>query len=287
MKFQEQEEQQENLDNSKEFLDIVKKIPIIGGIINFSNKTLVIVELEILKLKHDPTELITRVIQPVMWLLIFGEVLANVRAIPTGHMSYIAFMAPGVLAQSVLFVAIFYGISVIWERDLGIIYKFLASPIPRGALVLGKAIAAGVRGFSQALIVYILAVLLKVPLNLNILSLLYVLVFIMLGAIIFSTFSLIVACIVKVRERFMGIGQLLTMPLFFASNAIYPISIMPRWLQVFSHINPLTYEIDAIRHLMVLNAPSVYGLGKDFIILLVTSIVIVWIGSKIYPNIGI
>jgi ABC-2 type transport system permease protein len=274
-KFQKQDKQQEDLDNWKKW-----------PIINFITKTLVITELEIRKLKHDPTELISRVIQPIMWLLIFGEVLAHARAIPTGHMSYLAFMAPGVLAQSVLFVSIFYGIAVIWERDLGIVYKFLSSPAPRTSLVLGKAISAGIRGFSQAIIVYILALLLKIPLNLNIWALLGVLIFILLGAIIFSTFSLIIACIVKVRERFMGIGQLLTMPLFFASNAIYPIAIMPRWLQIFSHVNPLTYEIDAIRHLMVLNAPSVYGLGKDFGVLLLASIIIVWIGSKIYPNIA-
>ena len=285
-KSQKQDKQQEDLDNSKDFMGIIKSIPIIWPVVNFFNKTFVITELEIRKLRHDPTELISRVIQPIMWLLIFGEVLAHARAIPTGHMSYMAFMAPGVLAQSVLFVAIFYGIAVIWERDLGIVYKFLSSPAPRSALVLGKAISAGIRGFSQAIIVYIVALLLRIPLDLNILPLLGVLVFIMLGAIIFSTFSLIIACIVKVRERFMGIGQLMTMPLFFASNAIYPIALMPRWLQIFSHINPLTYEIDAIRHLMVLNAPSVYGIGKDFGILLGASIVIVWIGSKIYPNIA-
>ncbi len=81
-------------------------------------KTLVIAELEIRKLRHDYTEVITRGIQPVLWLLLFGQVFSRARAIPTGGVPYLDFMAPGILAQSVLFVAIFYGISIIWERDL-------------------------------------------------------------------------------------------------------------------------------------------------------------------------
>ena len=83
-------------------------------------------------------ELIARAIQPALWLLLFGAVFTKVRAISTGDLPYLDFMAPGILAQSVLFVAIFYGIGIIWERDLGIVHKFLVSPTPRGALVLGK-----------------------------------------------------------------------------------------------------------------------------------------------------
>src|SRR5436190_29096 len=131
----------------------------------FAYKTYVIAEFEIRKLKHDPTELVTRAVQPALWLLIFGEVFTRVRAIPTGGVPYLDFMAPGILAQSVLFVAIFYGIAVIWERDLGTVHKLLVSPTPRGALVLGKAVAAGVRSFSQIVIVYTLALLPGVQVN--------------------------------------------------------------------------------------------------------------------------
>jgi len=95
---------------------------------------------------HDPTELLTRAVQPALWLLVFGQVFTRIHAIPTGNVPYIDFMAPGILSQSVLFIAIFYGISVIWERDLGILHKFLVSPTPRSALVLGKAISRGPAG---------------------------------------------------------------------------------------------------------------------------------------------
>lgn len=263
-----------------------EKVGVISWIKNFINKTLVITELEVRKLRHDPTELFTRAAQPALWMLVFGEVFTRVRAIPTGNLSYLDFMAPGILAQSVLFVAIFYGIGIIWERDLGIVHKFLASPTPRAALVLGKALSAGVRALSQAVIIYLLALLLHVKLSWEPLSLLGIALAVILGAALFSTFSLIVACIVKTRERFMGIGQVLTMPLFFASNAIYPISIMPDWLKVIAHINPLTYEVDALRAMMLVGGTSVYGISTDFAALIVSIIVLVAIGAKLYPTVA-
>jgi ABC-2 type transport system permease protein len=254
-------------------------------ITGFVDKTLVIAELEARKLRHDPTELITRAVQPALWLLVFGQVFTRMRAIPTGNMPYIDFMAPGILAQSVLFIAIFYGIAIIWERDLGIVHKFLASPTPRPALVLGKALSAGVRSLSQAVIIYLLAILLGVKLNWNLLSLIGVLAIVLLGAAFFSTLSLIIACLVKTRERFMGIGQVLTMPLFFASNAIYPISIMPGWLQVISRINPLTYEVDALRAMMLVGGTSVYGVGLDLAIVLGATTLLVILAGRLYPSV--
>ena len=108
-----------------------------GRMASFISKTLTIAELEARKLRHDPWDLFTRVIQPVLWLVVFGQVLAQVKAIPTGDMPYLDFMTPGILAQSVLFISIFYGISIVWERDLGIVQKFLVSPTPRTAIVAG------------------------------------------------------------------------------------------------------------------------------------------------------
>jgi ABC-2 type transport system permease protein len=261
-------------------------IPWVQELFRFVDKTLVIAELEVRKLSHDATELVTRAVQPALWLLVFGQVFTRIRAIPTGNVPYIDYMAPGILAQSVLFVSIFYGIAIIWERDLGIVHKFLASPTPRAALVVGKALSAGVRSFVQAVIVYLLALLLGVKMNWNPLALLGVLLVVVLGSCIFSTFSLIIACIVRTRERFMGIGQVMTMPLFFASNAIYPITLMPGWLQVLSRVNPLTYEVDALRSMMLAGGTSAFGLGLDFIILAITTIVLVWIGTLLYPRVA-
>jgi ABC-2 type transport system permease protein len=241
---------------------------------------------EVQKLRHDPFELVTRAIQPVLWLMLFGEVMAQIRGLPSGNLRYLDFLAAGVLAQSVLFVAIFYGIAAIWERDLGILHRYLVSPAPRSALVLGKAVSAGARGLTQAIVVYGLAYLLRVSVSLNLLHLAGMVLLILLGAGVFSTFSLIVACLVKTRERFMGIGQVVTMPIFFASNAIYPVDIMPSWLRAIARANPLTYEVDALRALMIRGGASVFGLATDFAVLLVVFAVLVAIAARLYGRMG-
>ncbi len=251
----------------------------------FFEKTAAITEIEIRKLSHDPIELITRAVQPTLWLVVFGQVFSQIRAIPTGDLRYLDFMTPGILAQSVLFVAIFYGIAVIWERDLGIVHKFLVSPTPRVALVLGKALSAGVRGLSQAVIIFVLALVMGVNVRWNLFAMLGVLLAVILGAAFFSTFSLILASFLKTRERFMGIGQVLTMPLFFASNAIYPTAIMPPWLQAIAHINPLSYQVDAMRGLMLVNGVSAFGIGTDFAVLFLATAVVVGIGARVYPRV--
>ena len=247
---------------------------------------LTLAEMELRKLRHDPTELLTRAVQPALWLLVFGEVFTRIHAIPTGDLRYLDFLAPGVLAQSVLFIAIFYGIAVIWERDLGLVHKLLVSPASRAALVLGKALSAGVRALSQAVIVYLLAWLLGVKMNWHPLALAGVALTVLLGAAVFSTFSLIIACIVKTRERFMGIGQIMTMPLFFASNAMYPIAIMPDWLKAVARVNPLTYEVDAMRALMIHGGASAHGIGADFAVLLLALTVLTMISARLYPNLA-
>jgi ABC-2 type transport system permease protein len=107
---------------------------------------------------------------------------------------------------------------------------------------------------------------------------------IIVGSALFSTFSLLIACIVKTRDRFMGIGQVLTMPIFFASNAIYPIELMPGWLRAISSANPLTYEVDALRALMLTDSTSAYGLSTDFAILAAFTGVFVIIAARMYPR---
>ncbi|HVW04380.1 MAG TPA: ABC transporter permease [Vicinamibacterales bacterium] len=256
-----------------------------GAIAGFVYKSYVIAELEVRRLRHDPTELLTRAAQPALWLLIFGEVFTRVRAIPTGGVPYLDFMAPGILAQSVLFVAIFSGLALIWERDLGVVHKLFVSPTPRAALVVGKAIAAGVRSFSQVLIIYTIAVLLGVQMRWTPLALVGVVATVLIGAAGFATLSLIIASLVRTRERFMGIGQLITMPLFFASNAIYPLAIMPPWLHVVARVNPLSYEVDALRALMIPSGTSTFGLATDFAVLIVSTIVLVAIAAETYPRV--
>ncbi|MGZ3771028.1 MAG: ABC transporter permease [Bdellovibrio sp.] len=256
----------------------------IASVKKFLKESLAVFQVEFIKLFREPTELFSRAVQPILWIVIFGQVFSRSRGIPTGEINYLSFMAPGILAQSVLFSAIFYGIAVIWERDLGVVHKMLVSPAYRSSLVFGKALSAGLRGLIQAAIIYAVSFFMDIRLNIQPALILGVLCTVVLGSSIFSTFSLIIACIVKTRERFMGIGQVLTMPLFFASNAIYPIEMMPGWLKIVSRLNPLTYLVDTLRDLMIVGGQSTFGLGLDFLILWSMLFIFVIIASVIYPR---
>jgi len=229
---------------------------------------LCIVELQ--KLSHDRSELLTRAVQPALWLVIFGVTFTKLHAIPTGGVPYLDFLAPGVLAQSALFVSIFYGIQIIWERDAGVLAKLMVTPTPRAALVTGKAFAAGVRGLAQAVVVYVIAEILGVHFTINPLKLLGVVVVVLLGAAFFCCLSVTIAGLVLSRDRMMGIGQAIMMPLFFASNALYPVSLMPGWLQVINHVNPLSYQVEALRGLLI-GTPA--RLPLDFAVLIIATAV--------------
>jgi ABC-2 type transport system permease protein len=243
-----------------------------------------IVGLEARKLAHDPTELFFRAVQPALWLVIFGGVFSTIHVIPTGPYTYLQFLTPGILAQSVLFIAIFYGIASIRERELGIITKFLVSPTPRTILVGARGLSASIRGLSQALIVVLLATGLGVVLNLSPLALIGVVIVIILGSALFSTLSMIIASLVKTQERFLGIGQLLTMPLFFASNAIYPITLMPGWLRPIALANPLTYLVDALRILMLPGEVGLFPLWVDVSVLFGVTAAFILIEARLYPR---
>jgi ABC-2 type transport system permease protein len=208
-----------------------------------------IVELQ--KLQHDRTELVTRMVQPALWLLIFGTTFSRLHVINTGSVSYLAFLAPGIIAQSALFISIFYGIQIIWDRDAGILAKLMVTPAPASALITGKSFAAGVRSVAQVIGVLALAYLMGVGLTINPLRILGAMAVVMLGAAFFACLSMTLAGLVRSRDRLMGIGQAITMPLFFASNALYPVNVMPAWLHVLSRVNPLSYEVDALRALLI------------------------------------
>jgi ABC-2 type transport system permease protein len=249
--------------------------------------TAAITDAELRKVRHDPYELVQRAVQPVLWLVIFGSVMATMRAIATGEVPYLDFLAPGILAQSALFSAIFYGITVVWERDLGIVQRYLVSPASRTSLVAGKALSAGLRALTQAGIVYIAAVLIGVHVLFDPLRIAGVGLAVILGSAAFAMFSLSIASLIKNRDRVMGFGQLMTMPLFFASSAIYPIALMPSWLQALAVVNPLTYMVGATRALMISPVIDITQLATDFGVLTIWTVVLLLIAARLYPRVAI
>ncbi|MEM3419669.1 MAG: ABC transporter permease [Nitrososphaeria archaeon] len=212
---------------------------------------LVMIELELRRLRHDRTEIYFRAVQPILWIAIYGPVMSSVRAIPTGGVPYTDFITPGVMIQTTTFVSIFYGLMMVWERDSGILKKLLVTPASRYSMVIGRSMASGVRALFQALIILPIALIIGVRFipNPAYFVLAFTIIFFASGG--FAAISILVASFMKTRERFMGIGQAIIMPLFFASNALYPIQMMPPILREFSTFNPLSYVVDAVRGLLI------------------------------------
>jgi ABC-2 type transport system permease protein len=232
----------------------------------FPSRVVTFCLVELQRLSHDRTEAVTRAVQPVLWLVIFGETFSRLHAIPTAGVPYLDFLAPGIIAQSSMFVAILYGIQIIWERDAGVLTKLLVTPTPRAALIVGKGFAAGIRAMIQVVVVLVVSAIIGVALTLNPLRVIGACVIVLMGSAFFACLSMTIAGIVLKRDRLMGIGQMITMPLFFASNALYPIAVMPAWLKAISLVNPLTYEVDALRGLLI-GTPA--HLPLDFAVLAV------------------
>jgi ABC-2 type transport system permease protein len=159
----------------------------------------------------------------------------------------------------------------------------MVTPTPRAALVAAKAFASSTKAVIQAIVVLIMAALLGVGMTWNPLKLLGVFVIVVFGSGFFACLSMSIAGVVLTRDRLMGIGQAITMPLFFTSSALYPISVMPGWLQPISRINPLTYEVDRLRSLLIGTSTD---LPLDLGVLAAATVLGVVVASKLLPRLA-
>lgn len=238
---------------------------------------------ELRKMRHDPVDIFTRSAQPLLWLFIFGTALSRSRVLAPPGVEYRAYLAPGVMAQGALFVAIFFGLAVVWERDVGQLQRLLATPLPRTAIVLGKATGAGVRSLAQATMLLIVVAIAGIGLHWTVFGVIGALALLALATAAFACLSMLLAAGLRTRERFMGIGQLITMPLFFASSALYPLAIMPGWLHVLARVNPLTYEVLGMRRCLL-------GIGEggplwvDFAVVLGFLVAMAAAATRAYPR---
>jgi ABC-2 type transport system permease protein len=187
------------------------------------------------------------------------------------------------MAQAALFIAIFFGLAIIWERDLGQLQRLLATPLPRTAIVLGKAAGAAVRALAQALLLLAVVGAAGIGFRWRPGDVLGALALLALGTAAFACLSMLLAALLRTRERFMGLGQLIVMPLFFASSALYPISIMPAWLRAIARVNPLTYEVHGLRELLI--GYSAGGtLWLDFTVVAVFFLTFLLAAARAYPH---
>jgi daunorubicin resistance ABC transporter membrane protein len=206
---------------------------------------------ELIRFRSDRLRAITSLVQPFLFLFILGTGLSNLAGGSLPHSStfdFKTFIYPGVLAMSVLFTAIFSAGSIVWDREFGFLREILVAPVSRGAIVIGKCLGGATIATFQGVIFLCLAWFAHVPYNpVLLISLIGML---LLLSFTLTAFGVMMAARITQFQAFMALTQMLTMPLFFLSGALYPLTGLPTWLTVLTRIDPLTYVVGPMRHIV-------------------------------------
>ena len=202
---------------------------------------------ELIRFRRDRLRAITSLIQPLLFLLVLGTGLSSLasHSMPPG-VNFKTFIYPGVLAMSVMFTAIFSAASIVWDREFGFLREMLVAPVSRSAIVIGKILGGATIATFQGIIMLALAGLADVPYNPVLLLTLTGELFLL--AFTLTAFGVMMAARITQFQAFMALTQMLVMPLFFLSGALYPLHGLPGWLSVLTRLDPLTYVVYPMRH---------------------------------------
>jgi len=206
-------------------------------------------EREIIRYWRDKTRIVTTIIQPLMFLAIFGTGFRQSLSGGSLGIDFLKFMYPGIIAVNVMGVAFFSTISTVWDREFGFLKEILVAPVSRTSIVIGKALGATTIASTQALLLLILAPFIGVAIKLSVIPELFV--FMLLLAFTISGLGLLIASLMKSLESFGLLMQLLILPMFFLSGAFFPLTAVPIWMKFLSAINPLSYGVDALREMIL------------------------------------
>jgi len=203
---------------------------------------------ELLRWYKDRARLFAGLVQPLLWLFVLGTGLSRIVGAGTEGVSFRTFLFPGVLATSVMFTAVFSGVSVVWDREFGFLREMLVAPIRRGSIMVGKCLGGAIVATAQAVVLLALAGLADVPyspvLMLELLAMLF------LVSVAITSFGLLMAARIKSVQSLMPMIQTVITPMMFLSGALYPTSGLPTWLAIATKVNPLTYAVYPMRHVV-------------------------------------
>lgn len=251
------------------------------------NAIYVIVAREFKKFIRERSRLFSAIARPVLWLFIVGAGMSRLVS-PNVGVPYIQFIFPGILGMTILFSSIFSSISIIWDKEFGFMKEILVAPVSRLSIVVGKALSGMVVSTIQAVI--ILALFPFIGFKLSILQIAGV--FLLCASISFSisAFGVVLATFYDSYESFSVIMNFIVMPMFFLSGAMYPVKLLPEILKIFAKINPLTYGIDAMKHVIFPYETGPMSPDFSFIIdvaiIILTSMVFVLIAGNAFERKG-
>ncbi len=203
---------------------------------------------EMIRFVRSKGRLISGLAQPLLLLFVLGSGLSGLTRSATGGVDFRTFLFPGIVATSTLFTAIFAGISIVWDREFGFLREMLVAPVPRSSILVGKCLGGGTIATMQALILVALAGLVGVPYNPVMIIALLLLLF--LTALAMTAFGLMISVRIKKFQAVMPIVQLVLTPMMFLSGSLFPLAGLPVWLAVLTRINPLTYAVEPMRHVV-------------------------------------
>ena len=203
---------------------------------------------DMIRFAGDRAQVMTWLVQPLLFLFALGSGLQSLSAASTGGVDLKTFIFPGALCIAVLFTAMVSAASLVWDRELGFLDEMLIAPVSRTSILVGKCLGGTTIAASQGMIVLALAGLVDVPydpvLILGAFGLLVLLAFTV------TAFGVMVAVTIRRAQTFTWVMQLVVMPVFFLSGALFPVSGLPTWLGVLNRLDPLTYAVDPMRHLV-------------------------------------
>jgi ABC-2 type transport system permease protein len=216
-----------------------------GGLRHELRAASVVWQREMIRFSRDRARVVSSLVQPVLFLFVLGGGLSSIVQAGTGSVDFKTFLFPGVLATSVLFTAAFSGISMVWDREFGFLREMLVAPVSTAAILTGKCVGGATVATLQSLILLALAGTVGVPYDVVMLVELVGLLFLM--AFMITALGLLLASRIKTIQAAMPMVQLIITPLMFLSGALFPLSGLPRWLTVLTHVNPMTYAVEPMR----------------------------------------
>lgn len=222
---------------------------------------------EIIRFYREPSRIVGMIAQPVLYLLLVGNGLAHAFLLKAARgFNYLPFMFPGIVGMSVLFTSVFSAVSIVWDREFGFLKEVLVSPVPRWAIAWGKGLGGSTVAVAQGALILLLAPLVHVSLTFG--RFWAMLAILALIALALNGLGLAIASRMTSLQGFQVVMNFLVMPLFFLSGALYPLKLMPGWLKALMRIDPLTYGVDGLRHVLYPSALEVraftqFPLGTD------------------------
>lgn len=204
---------------------------------------------ELIRFRKDRLGMVTSLVQPLLFLFVLGSGLSSVTGASTGGVDLRTFIYPGILCVSVMFTAIFSAATIVWDREFGFLREMLVAPVRRSSIVVGKCLGGATVASLQGVILIVLMPLVDVPYSVPVI--LGVFGLMLLLAFAMTAFGVMLAARIRQMPSFMRLTQMIVMPMFFISGALFPVANLPGWLAVLNRLDPITYAVDPMRKLVL------------------------------------